>query len=210
MKIQKITVDELCSTYAPLYPEGGNWDETIKYMLNSKADRDIILELMKVIYSGGSFREHVTVGSSADEQLVVLDGTHRVVASILLKVSFIEICFYDPDIEENLVVPEKQVVEVRLQFIPSVLELAPQDDFSMFVFDHFRSIKVTEKVWLNSDVSTGSGTKINFYYAVDILDDVFLTIFSDTLISLLEKLNLLKFLDKIIIQQEEVDDDYAG
>ena len=202
-----MSVEELCATYAPLYPEGRNWDITTSYLLNTKPDNDIVLNLMKDIQAGLPYREHITVGESAAEDLVVLNGTHRVVAARLMKLEFVPVSFYDEDSEDHENTEDKtdcstQTINVGVYFSPEILKRIDSDNLSSVLFDYLRSFKLTDEVWVTSDFSTGWGLESHFFYDLYPLDETLITKLTNKIYSILASLGLNAYISQITIQEE--------
>lgn len=152
-------LDALISNYSPVYPDESTWDDTVKYLLGNPADLRILNELMRQHRQSGGFREPVLLEVSEDmldESLQVLNGTHRVVASILLEASHILVHHdssspYDPDEAWS-----------HATTIITFKELKDGEDD--ILFDILRSFALDDDTWVTASAMSGTKEYLHIWW----------------------------------------------
>lgn len=173
-------VDEIMKNYNPVYPEDGTWLDTFKVLQKSSSDFSVVTQLVSELEKYGQFREPIVL--STEEEYVkewadyefdegeVLDpyspfvrnGTHRVFAHYLSEHKEAKVQFgwhpdgEDTDGKEDDFYP---MVVSRITF-PAQLDEDSSDD----LFSKCRSFKLTEDVWINSDLMSSYYNRYDFYW----------------------------------------------
>lgn len=169
-----IALDELLELTSPVYPQPYNWDNTVAYMKSEPLDWQIVEELVRVLDSGDKFREPVYVGYDTawedNEYYVpnkphVGDGTHRVVAHIIYGSKMVDVEFedledFDRDGEaEDTVELENEDPETYRFLTTTIIfpePLGESIEEEDLMFSTVRSFKVNDKLWLVSDMMSGT------------------------------------------------------
>lgn len=158
------SVAEAMKEYAPVYPESREWADTVAYLLES--DSEIIAELQKQYLKFGEFREPVVLKlddpDEGSEDLAlgtigyVADGTHRLVSAYLLGVESI---LASDNYEETEEVDYSIVT--RISKTPqNVLS----EDKTEILFDKFRSICISDNLWITSSTASGGSDGVSIYW----------------------------------------------
>jgi len=151
-----ISLETLLKEYKPAYPENGTWNDTIKGILDSPYDNEIVTLLMEDLQMSEYFREPIalTPDEDVDEYgSFVCNGTHRVVAHILSgsKTVFVQYGFPDIDEEESI-----ETTEILIGFSKKDLEERYSHDDALFelfdiIFTISRSLKISDTLWIESN-----------------------------------------------------------
>ena len=163
-KLFQKSVAEAMQEYAPVYPESRKWADTVDYLL--KSDGDIISELQRQYRKFGKFREPVILrlndpDEDADDLIPgtighVADGTHRLVSAHLMGVEFI------------LASDSYEETEDMDYSIVTSISTASQENFDAdkneILFDTFRSICISDDLWITSSTASGSPGGVSVYW----------------------------------------------
>lgn len=160
-RTEYMDLQQLLSTYSPVYPDDFNWDSTLAYLQSSSADKRIVDQLSAVLLKGEKFRNPVILGlaESAEglEFQAVTSGTHRVCAHILTGV--VEISVRAEQVVSISPLPPIDFYSTDITFERGLTE--SQEDF---LFDCLRSFPVNDTFWLTSDMSSTGGRFFTFMW----------------------------------------------
>jgi hypothetical protein len=172
-------VDEIMKNYNPVYPANGTWQDTFQVMRESPSDFDIIKELVSDLEKYGEFREPIVL--STEEEYVkewadyefdegeelepyspfVRNGTHRVFAHYLSERKDAKVQFgWHPNGEEPAADTEWYPLIISRISFPAKLKEEAADE----LFDKCRSYKLTEHIWINSDLMSSYQNNYDFYW----------------------------------------------
>jgi hypothetical protein len=150
--------------YAPVYPESRVWTDTADYLLAS--DGEIIAELQKQYLKFGQFREPVVLKlNDPDEDAedlipgkigYVADGTHRLVSAYLLGVESILV---SDSFEES-----EELGYSIVTWISNVSQKSFSSDELEIFFDKFRSICISDSLWITSSTASGEPNGVSIYW----------------------------------------------
>lgn len=160
---REMLVLDLIDQYGPVYPEGGDWLETTRFLYETEPEH---MASLTASLAAKGWREPIMLSDGEDleegDSPLTLNGTHRVAIAL----------------REGVVsVPVTTSSEIRQEDYPehfTVLTLKLRsgeltEDEDLQVFDVLRSFELTEDIWLTSDVCFGSQEQWEFYY--EFLDD---------------------------------------
>lgn len=173
-------VEDIMKNYNPVYPEGGTWQDTFKVMQDSPSDFSVVNELVADLEKYGEFREPIVL--STEEEYVkewvdyefdegeelepyipfVRNGTHRVFAHYLSENKDAKVQFgWHPNGEEETKDIEDYypMIVSRVSF-PAKLDEDSADE----LFSKCRSFKLTEDIWINSDLMSSYYSNYDFYW----------------------------------------------
>lgn len=150
-------VSELAEAYAPVYPEGGTWQDTADLLY---ADEPELMALLSDSLREKGWREpiyHSAFGPlEEDSRRVIEDGTHRMV--IALREGVISV----PVVTAGELPPFEETPWAELTVALAAGELTEDEDWK--VFDVLRSFPLDEHRWLNSDAAGSSNGVWSFSY----------------------------------------------
>lgn len=178
-KINVMHVDDIIKNYNPVYPEGGTWQDTFKVMRASPSDYSVVKELMADLEKYGEFREPIVLSTEEEyikewadyefeegEELepyspFVRNGTHRVFAHYLSenKEAKVQFGWYPEGKEDTDNENFYPMIVSRITF-PTQLDENSADE----LFSKCRSFKLTENVWINSDLMSSYYNSYDFYW----------------------------------------------
>lgn len=173
-----IPLSEIVENYAPVYPAGGTWQDTVDLMKNDETEWEVVTHLMNYLKTNPHFREPIALQSKElleedrlydeEEGIVdenhdyntpnVLNGTHRMVASILSGAETVLAEMIYPETPPNV----SSLVAVTKVYIeePALNE----EEIADFFFDHARSFPVNENVWVTSSTAYGRSGYYETYW----------------------------------------------
>lgn len=172
-------VEDIMKNYNPVYPEGGTWQDTFKVMQDSPSDFSVVNELMADLEKYGEFREPIVL--STEEEYVkewadyefdegeelepyipfVRNGTHRVFAHYLSENKDAKVQFgWHPNGEEETDNDDFYPLIVSRVSFPAKLDEDSADE----LFSKCRSFKLTEDIWINSDLMSSYYSNYDFYW----------------------------------------------
>lgn len=161
-----IEVQDLIKNYKPLYPDGENWEGTIKHLLSSPTDNLIITDLLEALEKHGAFRGYIYVGTAVREDdsefQAVLNGTHRVAAAIIFNLNTLEVKTeeeYDAEEEAD----SFSAIHLELTFKEEP-DLEKDEEHFDIIFNYLRSFKINEEEWVTADICTSSREHVSLYY----------------------------------------------
>jgi hypothetical protein len=150
--------------YAPVYPESREWADTAEYLL--KNDGEIISELQRQYLKFGQFREPVVLKlNDPDEDAedlspgkigYVADGTHRLVSAYLLG---IETILFSDNHEES----EETDYSIVTRVSNTSQKVFGSDEIEI-LFDKFRSICISDSLWITSSTASGEPDGVSIYW----------------------------------------------
>lgn len=166
MKI--VNVQDLITEVSPIYPEGRDWKITTEYMMNTPSEKKTVEDLIQQLNAHGKFREPVYIGTAETEDGVeysaILNGTHRIVAAIMSNLEKIDVTTErDSDEEYDEDKEEPTIIHCKFHLI-RYEDKNKNDEIFDALFDNLRSFKLNDKIWVTTDIATGSEKGINFYY----------------------------------------------
>ena len=219
-------VEDIMKNYHPVYPEGGTWQDTFKVMRESTADFDVVQQLVTDLEKYGEFREPIVLSTEEEyikewadyefdegEELdpyspFVRNGTHRVFAHYLSsnKDAKVQLGWHS-DGEESKEEDAYPVI-VSLMHFTSALDDESSDD----LFGKCRSFKLTEDIWINSDLMSGSGNAVTMYWSsgLEQVEDLepYVALIDSKVAEIVEELGLSPFIETVLLNSEEEDDDF--
>jgi len=177
MEIETISLknlSEIMTNYRPVYPSPYTWESTIAYMLKEDTERIVVEQLVEELKNSeqGTFREPVRLDKqeiSPDEikeddyytdilnngyirtendgktySYTIGDGTHRIVAAYLYGAE--EILTTNNSLSEDM----SYFIVTSVKFAEKELNDEEQD----LLVSCSRSLKISEKLWITSSLST--------------------------------------------------------
>jgi len=192
---QRVKLDFLIEQTSPLYPEPKTWDTTVAFMQEDEVEAETLSELATVLVRDGDFREPVYVGRDLDRDdgdtgYYVYNGTHRMVAHIINGTEFIDVIYESEDesdetsVDDDYVDPNEyepgkyRVPCTMVEFVGTV-----DDDEYDKLFSVLRSFKISDDVWVTSDMmsstSTDIGTRMDFCWDLVEMNDALLSRIND-------------------------------
>lgn len=160
---REMLVLDLIEQYDPVYPEGGDWIETTRFLYETEPEH---MAKLTASLAAQGWRDPIMLSDEEDleegDSPLVFNGTHRV--AIALREGVVSVPVATGNELRKKPYPEHfTVLTVEL----SSGELSEDEDLE--IFDLLRSFELTDDIWLNSDVCFGSQHRWEFYY--DFLDD---------------------------------------
>lgn len=148
-----MNVKDLTTTYAHVYDGNApmdNWKALAQHFLEDEDHNRTVQSLINHLKGKGTFREPVSI---SNEDLVVNDGTHRVIAAMLAGVDSILVrnmddYEYDEIDDSNLLFPE---INIRMTRFVSDQEF---DEITDAIVNKLISVEINNSTWLNMDFST--------------------------------------------------------
>lgn len=221
-------VDEIMKNYNPVYPTGGTWQDTFQVMRESPSDFNIVNELVSELEKYGEFRE--TIVLSTEEEYVkewadyefdegeeldpyspfVKDGTHRVFAHYLSEHKDAKVQFgQHPDGEEPDNNDWYPMIVSRVSF-PATLDEECADE----LFNKCRSFKLTEDIWINSDMMSSYYSDYDFYWSsgLEMVEDLtlYVALINAKVTEMVNELGQTPIIDTAVVHSEEEDDAFFG
>lgn len=150
---------EIIEHYSPVYPQDMDWAVTVEHMLNDPAEKLIIDDLLEVLRSNRTFRESILLGPGYwdfnEGVPSVLDGTHRVVALIIHNDPVLELSVRHEGQEDDEI-PESEFPDQEIFANTEIIFERPitEDEYDI-AFTTFRSLKINDDLWVNSDLASG-------------------------------------------------------
>jgi hypothetical protein len=221
-------VDEIMKNYNPVYPEGGTWQDTFKVMRESPSDFNVVTELVADLEKYGEFREPIVL--STEEEYVkewadyefdegeeldpylpfVRNGTHRVFAHYLSQHKEAKVQFgWHPDGEEpsNNIEDMYPMIVSRIHF-PTKLN----DDESDDLFSKCRSFKLTENIWINSDLMSSYYSNYDFYWdsGLETEEDLapYVALIDAKVTEMAKEISSGPIVETVIVHSEEEEDQF--
>lgn len=154
----EMLVDDIVAKYAPVYPDGKDWQKTVEYFYKDEAE--FMAELWGTLNAEG-IREPIILSTDDDVEVedpknyYVLDGTHRV--ALALRHGLITLPARH-GYETSDVYPLCLIANISTDVTK---ELTEEEDEKLVMA--LRSWKLDSNTWINSDVSGGFGSKWDFY-----------------------------------------------
>lgn len=160
-EVEYMDLQQLLSTYSPVYPEGSNWDSTLAYLQSNPAEKKILDQLSSVLLKGEKFRNPVILGlaESAEglEFQAVTNGTHRVCAHMFTGV-------VEVPVRTEKVFSVSSISSMNLCSTDITFERELSESQEDFLFDCLRSFPVDDTFWLTSDMSSTGGRLFNLMW----------------------------------------------
>lgn len=205
---------EITSTHKPIYPANATWDDTVAYLLSSEPDKTIIAELREAIRVDG-LRSPVVLGEAYDTTVngeeiyvpAVMDGTHRMVASILENTEFVLV---ENSTDRKQTPTEKKYIAVDVTLKQDMLDKltrVEEDDIVSNIFDYLRSFKLNDNIWLVSDLSMGKGNvTTHYYFEVPTTKEV-LALTEQKVTELLTETKVTEYVSSVTVTVQEDEED---
>ena len=167
-------VEEIMANYQPAYPDTGLWEDTFRVLREDPNDWAVVQELLAHLGKDHQFREPVIL-SSPEEFLrleekyptpedeepdvytpYVQNGTHRIYAHYLSghKDVKVQVGYSEPDRDELYPILASRVIFPEGTPDETVWEL----------FDKARSFKLTDDLWVTSDILSSSGNTFESHW----------------------------------------------
>lgn len=218
-------VDEIIKNYNPVYPTGGTWQDTFKLMQDSPIDFAIVQQLVCDLEAHGEFREPIIV--STEEEYIkewadydfdegevtdhyrplVRNGTHRVFAHYLSenKEAKVQLGWYPNGEAEDNNDTFYPVIVSRISF-PTMLDEDSADE----LFGRCRSFKLTEDIWINSDMMSSYNNAYEFYWDSGLEGEphltAYVTLIDAKVAEIVTEIGQTPLVETVIIHSEEEDD----
>lgn len=153
-------VEDVITQYNPLYPEPYSWGNTVEYLMNTPHEAQVVNRLMEILYTYGSFREPVTLGTGAEAKFVY-DGTHRIVASIVSGAEHVRVQDEFPPYD-----PESYDFEVFTTITRH--DDDPGDETLLdCASNELRSLEISDSLWITSDYASSCDGSIDLGWDFD-------------------------------------------
>jgi hypothetical protein len=218
-------VDEIMKNYNPVYPTDGSWQETFKVMRESPSDFDVVNQLISDLEKYGEFREPIVLSTEEEyvkewadyefeegEELepyrpIVRNGTHRVFAHYLSEHKEAKVQFgWHPNGEESTENTDWYPMIVSRITFPTKLDDATSDD----LFGKCRSYKLTEDIWINSDIMSSYYDKYDFYWdsGLENVKDLtpYVALINAKVTNIVKELGFTPIIDTALVYSEEEED----
>lgn len=144
-------LSDIIKHYNPVYPDKGTWEDTVSVLMNSPTDARVVNRLKEII-SEGKLREPISIGTGEDkdgtQRKFVFNGTHRVVAYILLGYMDKDVLVLDEDKETVPYNPEETIAFTSFTFDKDI-----DDEFFCHLIDNLISFELNEDFWVEGDFS---------------------------------------------------------
>lgn len=214
-------VDEIMQNYKPVFPDSGLWEDAFQMMKDDPVDFKVVQDLLEDLENSGEFREPIVLrtyenyleanaeykhleGDSPDPYVpLVNNGTHRVYAHFLsTKHKDVKVQFgWTPEVDEDYPFLASRVAFPADLGEESIYEL----------FDRFRSFKLTEDIWMESEIVSTNYNNFHIIWACGVKNVEALLPHTDLIIAKI--LNLTAEMGivctaKIGIISSEAEDDY--
>lgn len=146
-----MALSELMKNYKPVYPEGGEWVETIECFQMDNYDMKIIEDLMDDYRNNGEWREPIVL---VEDELGgwVANGTHRTVAAMMMELDTVYCHLGRIQREDDLFFYYVNVSDRN--------GLADSED----VYYSIRSLRYDKNNWLETDGGILLENGTSFYY----------------------------------------------
>lgn len=168
-------VDEIMKSYKPVFPDSGLWEDAFQMIKEDPADIKLVQDLLDDLENNGEFREPIVLrtyenylqavaeteyplGESPDLYVpYVNNGTHRVYAHFIsTKHKDVKVQFgWTPEVDEDYPFLASKVVFPAGLGEESIYEL----------WDRFRSFKVNDDIWMESEIVSPSYNHFNIIWA---------------------------------------------
>ena len=144
---------DLLKDYKPSYPASQVWADTFQLLESDPSQQFIITDLINDLERDGQFREPVKLEDDG-EQKIVGDGTHRVYVAWLTGMTEIptEHRKYD---ELNTLSEDYDMFPVTITHL-RVISTKSVEDVDESVTTVVRSVKLSNNMWVTSDMFVGS------------------------------------------------------
>lgn len=213
-------IDDIMKNYKPVFPDSGLWEDAFRMMDEDLIDSQLVQELRDELEQNGEFREPIVLrtyeayleaneeyahleGESTDPYVpYVNNGTHRVYAHYLSsKHKEVKVQYgWEPELEEDY------------PFLASKISFPPclSDKGIYELCDRFRSFKLTNEVWMESELVSINGNNFHIIWCfgkkkVQALSPLTEYIDAKTL-NFTEQMGLVCTVKTGIINSEEEDD----
>lgn len=222
-------VDEIMKNYNPVYPTDGTWQDTFKVMQESPSDLAVVKELVSDLEKYGEFREPIVLSTEEEyikewadyefdegEELepyspFVRNGTHRVFAHYLSERKDAKVQFgWHPDGDEPTDNDDFYPLIVSRVSFPAMLDEDSADE----LFSKCRSFKLTEDVWINSDMMSSYRSDYDFYWdsgleKVEALKP-YVALINTKVTEIVKELGATPILTTALVYSEEEEDAFFG
>ena len=221
--LDSMSVSDVMQNYKPLYPHSGLWEDTFQMIKEDPIDCNIVQDLLSDLERNGEFREPIVLttyeeyleaeaeykyaeGNTTDPYVPhVSNGTHRVYAHYLSQNKEVKVQFGRnpeglPENDEDYPILASKVV------VPP--ELDAEQIYALF--DHFRSFKLNDDVWVNSELVSTHYNNFHILWAFGTKDVEALVphmeLINNKTLSIIENMQLIGNTKIGIINSEEEDD----
>ena len=141
---------ELIEQYAPVYPEGADWQETARYLYDEEPDH---MAILTASLQAEGWREPIRLSEAEEllegERPLVLNGTHRV--AIALREGVISVPVVS--ISE---LPEHEETPCTVLKFRITGGSVPTEEDEWDLFEVLRSFPLTDGLWVEAAVSSSS------------------------------------------------------
>lgn len=163
-----MNIHNLVKQVSPVYPEtntwDNTWDKTKSFLLDEEYDKDVVKNLEDELQRNKIFREPVSISVSPkavvvdenDYDLIIADGTHRVVTHLISSIDDIHV-----QLERNFSVTySKEELLVTTVTLRNPNSLTDDECEKLFfkIMDRFRSFRTNNGTWVTC---SGGGVSNN-------------------------------------------------
>ena len=218
-------VDDIIKNYNPVYPTGGTWQDAFRVLRESPNDFDVVTQLVAELENYGQFREPIVLSTYEEyvkdwadyefdegEELEpynphVMNGTHRVYAHYLSedKEAKIQLGWHPDGEETNDNDSLYPLIVSRVQFSTKL-----DDDTADDLFGKCRSFKLTEDIWINSDLMSSYYNAYDFYWdgGLELVEDIapYVALIHAKVTEITEGMGYSPVIETVILNSEEEDD----
>ena len=191
-----VPLDTVVRDTRPVYPQPCYWESTVEYIKGDELEWETVRELIAVLERGESFREPVYIGLAENAEFdtgnpsaYVSDGTHRMVAHIVYGSPTVDVVYEVSDIEDDSDDESAEYEGGTYRVLCTTVEFADEtsDDRSDEVFNVLRSFKVSDDLWVTSDVMSSRGSKFEFTWNVTDGDEELVAAINDICVERIAK-----------------------
>lgn len=217
-------VDDIMKNYNPVYPTDGTWQDAFEVMRESTSDLNVVKQLVSDLEKYGEFREPIILSTEEEyikewsdyefdegEELdpyspFVRNGTHRVLAHYLSEHKDAKVQLgWHPDGEEPDNTDCYPMIVSRISF-PTKLD----DDSSDELFSRCRSFKLTEDIWINSDMMSSYYNKYDFYWdsGMEKVEDLtpYIELIDAKVTEIVKEIGGIPIIQTVVLNSEAEDD----
>lgn len=161
-------LEDILSTYKPVYPSGGDWNATLDYLM---AEERELMDVLRASVERSGMREPILLSDPDDpyyDEPVVLNGTHRVVLAMVSgmftvpTIVEVESISGDPSAADEDEIVDLAEVHEDVLTIEVTGELSEEEDEDLFMA--LRSFELNDKQWMEAIVSNGIIGKSSTFY----------------------------------------------
>lgn len=166
---REMLLEDLVKDYAPVYPEGEDWEKTASYLYSEEPE--LMKSLSESLRTNG-WREPILISTNEDlsegESPKVYNGTHRVAIALYEGVISVPVTTAEESENDNFNLDFITKLTVKVAMKDNSSE-EDRDEVFEALFTKLRSFALTEDIWLNSDMASSNTPKdgsfeVELYY----------------------------------------------